>query len=54
MIGNRKSCIARKELRNKVQTNKEQHQQQQQQVGVDDGNEIINSRWDLFYSLQQH
>jgi hypothetical protein len=45
MIDNRKSCIARKEVRNKVQTNKEQQQQQQQQeVAVDDGNEIINSR----------
>jgi hypothetical protein len=46
MIDNRKSCIARKEVRNKVQTNNEQQQQQQQQqeVGVDDGNEIINSR----------
>lgn len=51
MIDNRKSCIARKEVRNNVQTNKEE--QEEQELGVD-GNEIINSRWDLLYSLQQH
>lgn len=53
MIDNRKSCIARKEVRNSVQTNKEEQEQEEQELGVD-GNEIINSRWDLLYSLQQH
>jgi hypothetical protein len=45
MIDNRKSCIARKEVRNNVQTNKEEQEQEQeeQELGVD-GNEIINSR----------
>jgi hypothetical protein len=48
MIDNRKSCIARKEgrkeVRNKVQTNKEEQEQQEQQEPGVDGNEIINSR----------
>jgi hypothetical protein len=42
MIDNRKSCIARKEVGNNVQTIKKK-QEQEQELGVD-GNEIINSR----------